>query len=86
MVNGRGATPLEELLIVYGRLSRLINERGARVIMPHIGEFATSMEMTGLSVSCLLYTSKPGQPGSGFFSCQEKRRKKQRQCPGWKKA
>lgn len=53
MVNGLGATPLEELLIVYGRLSRLINERGARVIMPHIGEFATSMEMTGLSVSLL---------------------------------
>lgn len=51
MVNGLGATPLEELLIVYRAVAKLLAARGVRVFMPHIGEFATSMEMAGLSVT-----------------------------------
>ncbi len=51
MVNGLGATPLEELLIVYRKVHTLLAEKGIRVYMPHIGEFATSMEMAGLSVT-----------------------------------
>jgi len=51
MVNGLGATPLEELLIVYRAVARLLAARGVNVFMPHIGEFATSMEMAGLSVT-----------------------------------
>ena len=30
-----------------------LREKGISILMPHIGEFATSMEMTGLSVSLL---------------------------------
>ncbi|SDN45043.1 dihydroxyacetone kinase DhaK subunit [Actinomyces ruminicola] len=51
MVNGLGATPLEEQLIVYRSVHALLAERGVLVVMPHVGEFATSMEMSGLSVS-----------------------------------
>ena len=51
MVNGLGATPLEEQLLVYRRLHLLLEEAGVSVFMPHIGEFATSMEMAGLSVT-----------------------------------
>lgn len=51
MVNGLGATPLEEQLIVYRRVYQLLTERGVSVVMPHIGEYATSMEMAGLSVT-----------------------------------
>ncbi len=51
MVNGLGATPLEELLIVYRRIFRRMEQLGVRVYMPHIGEFATSMEMAGCSVT-----------------------------------
>jgi dihydroxyacetone kinase-like protein len=51
MVNGLGATPLEELLIVYRAVAKLLAARGVSVFMPHIGEFATSMEMAGLSVT-----------------------------------
>ncbi len=51
MVNGLGATPMEELLIMYRAVAKLLAERGVRVFMPHIGEFATSMEMAGLSVT-----------------------------------
>lgn len=51
MVNGLGATPLEELLIMYRAVAKLLAERGVKVFMPHVGEFATSMEMAGLSVT-----------------------------------
>lgn len=51
LVNGLGATPLEEQLIVYRRVHELLNEMGVTVVMPHVGEYATSMEMAGLSVT-----------------------------------
>lgn len=51
MVNGLGATPLEEQLIVYRRIHQLLTEKGVKIFMPHVGEFATSMEMAGLSIT-----------------------------------
>ena len=53
MINGLGATPLEEQFIVYRSVHRLLQERGISVLHPHIGEFATSMEMAGLSLTVL---------------------------------
>ncbi|TXJ45331.1 dihydroxyacetone kinase subunit DhaK [Brachyspira aalborgi] len=53
MVNGLGGTPLEEQLIVYRQLHIMLKERNVNSYMPHIGEFATSMEMSGLSISIL---------------------------------
>jgi len=53
MVNGLGATPLEEQYIVYRRVHRILADRGVAVCAPHIGEFATSMEMAGLSVTIM---------------------------------
>jgi dihydroxyacetone kinase-like protein len=53
MVNGLGATPLEELLIVYRRVFANLKEAGVAAFMPHIGEFATSMEMAGLSITVM---------------------------------
>lgn len=51
MVNGLGATPLEEQLIVYRSVAKILTESGISIYMPHIGEFATSMEMAGLSIT-----------------------------------
>lgn len=51
MVNGLGATPMEELLIIYRKVHLLLADKGVGVYMPHVGEFATSMEMAGLSVT-----------------------------------
>lgn len=51
MVNGLGATPLEEQFIVYRRVHQLLSEKGVTIIMPHVGEYATSMEMAGLSIT-----------------------------------
>ncbi len=51
MVNGLGGTPLEEQLIVYRRVAQVLREQKICVFMPHIGEYATSMEMAGLSLT-----------------------------------
>lgn len=51
MVNGLGGTPMEEQLIVYRRVHQILEGMGVKVVMPHIGEYATSMEMAGLSVT-----------------------------------
>jgi len=53
MINGLGATPLEEMFIVYGKIYSLLEEMEVGVYMPHIGEFATSMEMAGMSATII---------------------------------
>jgi dihydroxyacetone kinase-like protein len=53
LINGLGATPLEEQFILYRKIHLLLKDLGVSVYMPHIGEFATSMEMAGLSASVL---------------------------------
>jgi dihydroxyacetone kinase-like protein len=53
LINGLGGTPLEEQFIVYRKVHALLKDAGIAVYMPHIGEFATSMEMQGLSVSII---------------------------------
>ncbi len=53
LVNGLGATPLEELYVVYATVHRLLLERGIAVHATYVGEYATSLEMSGLSVSVL---------------------------------
>ncbi len=53
LINGLGATPLEEMYIVYRKFYSLLQEKGINSYMPHIGEFATSMEMAGFSITML---------------------------------
>lgn len=54
MINGLGATSMEEQFIVYRRIARIMRDKNITIVSPHIGEFATSMEMTGLSVTVFL--------------------------------
>ncbi len=53
LVNSLGATPPEELFILYRRVHQLLSEADISVYRPFIGEYATSMEMAGASVSLL---------------------------------
>jgi dihydroxyacetone kinase len=53
LVNGLGATPLEELYLLYRRARQLLGERGVRVHDAWVGEYATSLEMAGASVSVM---------------------------------
>jgi len=55
LVNGLGATPLEELFLLYRRVKMLLDERGLEIVQPLVGNFVTSMEMAGASISiCFL--------------------------------
>lgn len=49
MVNSLGATPPEELYILYRTVKARLDDAGATIIMPLVGRYATSMEMTGVS-------------------------------------
>ncbi|MGC4153080.1 MAG: dihydroxyacetone kinase family protein [Propionicimonas sp.] len=53
LVNGLGATPLEELYLLYNEVARLIEAHGAHVAYNLIGEYATSLEMAGASISVM---------------------------------
>ncbi len=49
LINSLGATPLEELYILYRYVKDRLDDIGAKIIMPLVGRFATSMEMAGIS-------------------------------------
>ena len=51
LVNSLGATPPEELYILYRVIANRLGEAGAQVVMPLVGRYATSMEMTGVSLT-----------------------------------
>jgi len=53
LVNGLGATPKEELYILYRRVHRLLADAGVGIHRAWVGEHATSLEMAGASVSLL---------------------------------
>ncbi|MCJ9734708.1 dihydroxyacetone kinase subunit DhaK, partial [Bradyrhizobium sp. PRIMUS42] len=53
LVNSLGATPLEELFIVYRRVAALLRKDGLTIVRPLVGHYVTSMEMAGLSISLI---------------------------------
>ena len=53
LINGLGATPREELYIVYRKVDQILKAQGIKVFNVYVGEFATSMDMAGMSISLL---------------------------------
>ncbi len=53
LINGLGATPKEELYVLNRRVSQVLSEKQINVFNTYVGEFATSMEMAGASISLL---------------------------------
>ena len=53
MVNSAGGTPQMELLIAYNHLADVLAEKGVKVYRSYVGEYMTSLEMEGFSVSLL---------------------------------
>lgn len=51
MVNSLGATPLEELYIVYRYVQSTFEKMGISIVMPLVGGYATSMEMSGMTMT-----------------------------------
>jgi dihydroxyacetone kinase-like protein len=53
LVNSLGATPPEELYILYRVVKARLDALGAEIVMPLVGRYATSMEMAGVSFTLL---------------------------------
>lgn len=53
LVNSLGATPPEELYILYRTVKARLDAAGAITVMPLVGRYATSMEMTGVSFTLI---------------------------------
>jgi dihydroxyacetone kinase-like protein len=53
MVNGMGGTPLMELYVVYQELERVLRGRGITVARRLVGNYITSLDMAGCSITLL---------------------------------
>ncbi len=51
MVNGMGGTPLIELYLVYNELQRLCQSKGLAVVRRLVGNYITSLDMAGCSIT-----------------------------------
>jgi dihydroxyacetone kinase-like protein len=52
-VNGMGGTPLIELYVVYNEVNKFLQARGIEIVRNLIGNYITSLEMQGMSITLL---------------------------------
>ncbi len=53
MINSAGATPLMELFIINNHVADILADKGVKVYKTFVGEYMTSIEMAGFSISLL---------------------------------
>jgi phosphoenolpyruvate---glycerone phosphotransferase subunit DhaK len=53
LVSGLGATPVMELYIVYATVAELLGRAGLRVYRPYVGNYFTSLEMMGVTLTLM---------------------------------
>ncbi len=51
LINGMGATPLNELYVLYNEVMKLMKEKGISVYRSYVGNYLTSMDMMGASLT-----------------------------------
>ena len=58
LINSLGATPLEELYIIYRNVSNIMASQGIKIYKPYVGRYACSLEMAGFSISIFKLNDK----------------------------
>ncbi|EIV99623.1 dihydroxyacetone kinase subunit DhaK [Thermoanaerobacter siderophilus] len=53
MINGLGATPLMELYVANRKVAEILESKKIKVYKTYVGEFMTSLEMSGFSITLL---------------------------------
>jgi dihydroxyacetone kinase len=53
LVSGLGATPVNELYVLYNRIESRMSEQGIRVHKPFVGNYFTSLEMMGATLTVM---------------------------------
>lgn len=75
LINGLGATSAEELYILSNSVSKRLEDKGISIYRTFVGEFATSMEMAGASISIMKLDDETramlDMPVSTPFYCQK---------------
>jgi len=56
LVNGMGATPIAELFIFFREVYRLLSAEGITICRSYVGNYATSLEMAGCSLTLMRLT------------------------------
>lgn len=51
VLNGLGSLKYEEMFVVYRRIARALEEAGIAIVDPHVGEYCTSFDMAGVSLT-----------------------------------
>lgn len=51
LLNGLGATKWEELFVLWGEVATLLADADVELVAPEVGEFVTSLDMAGCSLS-----------------------------------
>ncbi|MFV0495779.1 DAK2 domain-containing protein, partial [Mycobacterium sp.] len=51
ILNGLGSLKYEEMFVVYRRIASLLEDAGVEVVDPHVGEYCTSFDMAGTSLT-----------------------------------
>ena len=51
IVNGLGSTKYEELFVLWNSVSRRLEDAGLTIVDPQVGEFVTSLDMAGVSLT-----------------------------------
>ncbi|MCB0911492.1 MAG: dihydroxyacetone kinase subunit DhaK [Propionibacteriaceae bacterium] len=51
MINGLGGTPISELYLLYGIAAQKLADQGITVAKSYVGEYCTSLEMAGASLT-----------------------------------
>ncbi|ROU02932.1 dihydroxyacetone kinase subunit DhaK [Histidinibacterium lentulum] len=73
LVSGLGATPVNELYVLYNRIESQLSERRIRVHKPFVGNYFTSLEMMGATLTVMkldedlkaLLAAEAASPGLG---------------------
>jgi dihydroxyacetone kinase-like protein len=58
MINGLGGTPISELYVLYARAHERAEQAGFTVMNNYVGEYCTSLEMAGASLTILKLDSE----------------------------
>jgi len=51
ILNGLGSLKYEEMFVVYRRIAELLRDAGVELVDPHVGEYCTSFDMAGTSLT-----------------------------------
>ncbi|MGN6161709.1 MAG: DAK2 domain-containing protein, partial [Marmoricola sp.] len=51
ILNGLGSLKYEEMFVVYRRIAQLLENAGIEIVDPHVGEYCTSFDMAGTSLT-----------------------------------